>query len=114
MSSPYDVWEAAVARPEPLMLPGLLAFIFLSVLMAYVYPRGYAGGDSLREGARFGLMASGFVVWSLLVVYAAYNVELGGTIADIVFNVAILTVMGAAIGMIYRRGTDTVDTGRPA
>ena len=79
--------------------------MLLALLMSYMYPLGYSGGDALVEGARFGLMASGYIVVALLFVYNDYQVELAGTVSDIVFHVVVSTVMGAAIGKVYGRTT---------
>lgn len=104
MVDQFAVWEAAVARPEPILWSGLLGMVLLIFTMSYMYPLGYKGGDPLAEGARFGLMVGAILTAAILIHYSVYQLELAGIIADIVFNVALLAVVGAVIGKIYGDG----------
>ncbi len=103
MKEQFAVWEAAVARPEPNLTTGLLAFVLLALLMAWLYPRGYDGGEPWQEGARFGAIVGAIIACTMLIVYSVFELQLAGTLSDIAFNMTVLTVMGALIGIVYGR-----------
>lgn len=68
--------------------------------MAAMYPKGYQGGDPLKEGARMGLMVGDVPTGVVLVHYSTYELQLAGVVMDIVFNVALFVLAGAVIGKI--------------
>ena len=46
MGSYYAENSAAIAYPEPRMPFIILGYVILGVLMAYIYPKGYAGAGA--------------------------------------------------------------------
>lgn len=102
MKEQYGRWEAAVARPEPQLPFILLGLVLVSLVMAYMYPRGYEGGSPAMEGLRFGALIGLLGPVALtLVVYGAYNLQLAGAVIDAVFNLILFALAGAVIGVIY-------------
>lgn len=101
MKEQFAVWEAEVARAEPLMAFGLLGILILMFVMAVMYPKGYQGGDPLQEGARFGFTMGVFLSGMVLIFYSVYELQLMGSLTDIVFNVLLLTLVGAVMGKVY-------------
>jgi hypothetical protein len=101
MFDQFAVWEADVARAEPMMQYGFLGMFIFSMAMAAIYPKGYEGGDPIKEGARFGLLVGGLLAGIVVMFYGFYEFQLTGSLIDIVFNLALLSLMGAAIGKVY-------------
>ncbi|MCB0216457.1 MAG: hypothetical protein KDH92_07470 [Chloroflexi bacterium] len=104
MVDQFAVWEAEVARAAPMMPLGFVGMLIFSLSMAAIYPKGYQGGDPLQEGARFGLRVGGLLAGLVVMFYSFYEFQLAGSVIDIVFNVLLLAVMGAAIGKVYGSG----------
>lgn len=102
----FAVWEAEVARAEPNILLGFVAMLLFSMAMAAMYPKGYQGGDPVKEGARFGSMVALVLVSIILLNYTIYELQFAGSLVDMVFNGILVTGMGAAIGTVYGSGAD--------
>ncbi len=101
MADQYAVWEADVARAEPMMGYGMAGFLIMILVMSAMYPKGYQGGDPLKEGARFGMMVGLIISGLVLAFYGGFEFQLAGIVSDIVFNVALLSLVGAVIGKVY-------------
>lgn len=104
MVDQFAVWEAAVARAEPIFAFGILGMLIFSLAMALMYPKGYQGGDPVKEGARFGFLVSVLLVGVVSTYFGFYEFQATGILIDIVFNVVLVTIMGAAIGKVYGGG----------
>ena len=88
------------------MVPILLGYIILALLMAYIYPKGYAGGSPWKEGLKFGIMIG------LLWILPYTLVLLGNSSATFSWRMIINTIWhlveqgggGVAIALIYGKG----------
>ena len=83
----------------------IVAYLLLGILMAYMYPIGYKGGQPILEGLRFGLLIG--LLWVLpheLVMVGAH----GGSISYVLINAAWhLLEQGAGgiiMGLVFGRG----------
>lgn len=59
-----------------------------------------------QKGARFGLRIGVLLVGLVTMYYSLYELQLNGVLVDMVFNLALLTLMGIAIAKVYGPGTD--------
>jgi hypothetical protein len=102
LAKQYEAWEANVARESELLWSIIAGLAVITLLMAYMYPRGYEGGPPLMEGLRFGALI-GLIVGAGtgLIVYGAWAVQAAGVIADAVLNLVAFALAGAAIGWAY-------------
>jgi len=90
------------ARQEPLAAVHLFALLVTSVLLAYIYPKGYRGGTPWAEGLRFGMLMG--VLVSLptnLHVYADTDTSTAGLVTAILWTVITWGISGALIGAVY-------------
>lgn len=77
-SSPMD----AIAKEMP-SIPGIaVAYLVLSLLMAYMYPKGVEGGSVMGNGLRFGLLVG--LLFSVPISIIMYSTIEGGTVTMIV------------------------------
>ena len=94
-----------VAREEPMMQFIVIGYLVLGLLMAYIYPKGYAGGAPLTEGVKFGVAIG--LLWVLphgLVMYGVHQIGTGALlVVDSLWHVAEQGAGGAVIGLIYSR-----------
>jgi hypothetical protein len=92
--------QAEMNANLPLMFTGGLMAMFV---LAYMYARGYEGGNGLQEGLRFGVLISLFTLGFVsLGLYGTFNIDsrlagLGG-LASFVETI----VVGTVIGALYR------------
>lgn len=99
-SAVFRSQDEQMARMPAIMLAILVAILVLAVLYAMVY----RGGSGLVEGARFGALIGVFVVCAF-VVHNYVNLNFGLTLMlmQAVAYFVEWTVVGMAIGLIYRR-----------
>ena len=99
----YAANSAATGYGEPRMLFIILGYAILGVLMAYIYPKGYAGGGGIGEGLRFGVIVG--ILWTLPHGVVMHGVQLGATgkliLVDVVWHMVEQGIGGIAIALIY-------------
>ena len=108
---------ADIAKPGGTNMMGItLYYIVLAFMMAYIYPKGYAGGSPMPEGLRFGLMIGILVYISeAFHQFGAMNIALGPALAHGVWHVVEASAAGIVIGKIYgETGAETVAAESPA
>ena len=89
-------------RSEPKSMFNALGLAISALLMAYMYPKGYAAGTPWTEGLRFGMVLGLLVVLPLcLHIYARVDVEFGSLLTVILWTVVTWGISGALIGSIY-------------
>lgn len=77
-----------------------------SLLLAIIYPRGYKGGSPMGEGLKFGLLMGLFAgLPTTFFMWASYKIGYIGAIADGIATIAIVTVTGLVIALVYGRGS---------
>lgn len=76
--SPMD----AIAKEMP-NIPGIaVAYLVLSLLMTYMYPKGVEGGSVMGNGLRFGILVG--LIFSVPISIIMYSTIEGGTVTMIV------------------------------
>jgi hypothetical protein len=98
----------AVYRTQESMLPlfplGIASMFVAVFVMATVYAMAYQNGFGLAAGTRFGALFGAFAVCGFVVHnYVNLNIGLTLTIEQALAYFVEWTLVGAAIGLIYRR-----------
>ena len=114
-----DIYAAnsAVIRPEAQMT-GLLpiGFVFILVgylVFAYMYAKGYEGGNGIVEGLRFGLCAGILVTcFGLIWQYVLYPITGAMAVAIIIDSILEFALYGMIVGAIYKPAAHAIR--RPA
>lgn len=84
--------------------PGLVILFVLpvSLIMAYLYPKGYEGGSPATEGFRFGALIGVIMALPLGVLFVGmFGVGMGALLVDFPWHVIEEGATGAAIGVAY-------------
>lgn len=90
------------ARPSPLVIYSLLAFLITSLLMSYLYTLLYRGGPAWKEGLRAGVIMALFVsLPENLHVYALANVSVVRLLFPALWVTVIWGATGVMIGFVY-------------
>lgn len=96
----------AVTRPEPIIPLGMLSMLIQGVVIAYIYPFWYRGGNPIVQGVKFSLIV-GLLVYTVMgfATAAKMNIEPVSTflIYHTIFQFLQFTITGAALGLIYGR-----------
>ena len=107
----YTARTQALARTEVDMLWITIGIFVLGFLMAYVYPMGYQGGSSLKEGFRFGAVIG--LIWILpwsLIIHGIWNYPLDSVILDAVWHMAEEGVAGIVIALVYGSNSEATES----
>jgi hypothetical protein len=84
----------------PLMFCGILLGMFA---VAYIYAKGYEGGNPLQEGLRFGLLVGIFVAGYVIGVdYGILNIGRRLALWMALAGLGEWLLVGVTIGLIYR------------
>jgi hypothetical protein len=99
--------NAGVLRPEAELMANLpLGFVFLLIgffAFAYMFAKGYEGGNGIVEGIRFGvLMALVVIGFGLVWQYVMYPITAAMAAALIIDSIVELAIYGAIVGAIYK------------
>ena len=99
--------HAALYRPRDAQMaamPGGMAAMLVAILVAAVlYTMVYRGGSAVAEGARFGALIGVFVVCAFVLHnHMLLNIGLRLTLMQAVSYFIQWTVVGIAIGLLYR------------
>ena len=98
-SALYRSREAQTAA----MPAGMAAMLVAIFVLVVLYTMVYQGGSSVAEGARFGALIGVFVVCAFVVHnYMLLNIGLTLTLMQAVSYFIQWTVVGIAIGLLYR------------
>ena len=104
----HDVYEnmGAVTRANPIIPLGMLAMLIQGVVLAYLYPFWYSGGNPVLQGIKFTMIA-GLLIYTVMgfATVAKMNIEPVSTflIYHTIFQAIQFTVTGAALGLVYGR-----------
>ncbi len=103
----HDLYQGmgANTRMEPIIPLGMLAMFVQGVVIAYLYPFYYCGGNPIVQGIKFSLII-GSVVYSVmgLAMAAKININPISTflLYSAIFQCIQFVLTGAALGLIYR------------
>lgn len=101
-------------RKEPLIHLGVISMILQGLVLAYVYPLGYQGGDPVKEGLRFGLLMGIFMGSNAVFAEAGKNEvsSLSTWLAlESVYYLLQSGLVGIVIGWIYGK---EIPLGKPS
>ena len=92
--------------PESAQMPGpglvILFVLPVTLIMAYLYPKGYEGGGPAVEGFRFGALLGLVMVIPLNVLFVSmFGVGVGAAFVDVPWHVVEQGATGAAIALVY-------------
>jgi len=97
---------AIFTRKEPLIPLGIVSILIQAVVLAYLYPALYKGGNPAKEGLKFGLLI-GVLMASIAVFAEAGKQNVSSLTTWLVFESAYYLlqfgVLGVIIGLIYGR-----------
>jgi len=101
----YLSW-GAMTREHPIMLLGIAAILIQGVVLGYLYPFFYKGGQPILQGIKFNLIA-GLLVYTAMGFATAAKIQIEPVsqflMYHTVFQLIQFTLTGAALGWIYRR-----------
>jgi len=100
----YESNSAVPMRAAPLFWAIGLAYLVVGLIMAYMYPKGYAGGSPLVEGLKFGAII-GLLWWfpTNLVLYGVFEGPFSVVLVDGGWHVVEEALAGGALGIVYGR-----------
>ena len=94
----------AYTRAEPIIPLGMLSMLVQGIVIAYLYPFFYRGGDPIVQGVIFSLIV-GLVVYSVMGFAMAAKVDINPISTYLVYNAIFqfiqYLVTGIALGIIY-------------
>ena len=91
-----------VGRAEGLIWPYFLRSVGIALVLAFMYPKGYEGKPSWREGFNFGLLvAILLVLYSALDYYAMFPIPVGTLVVMYIPEVIGYIILGIIIGALY-------------
>ncbi|MEE9199728.1 MAG: hypothetical protein V3U26_08070 [Dehalococcoidia bacterium] len=99
-----EVYEPAGASVGGAPLMAFVAVLSMSLIMAYIYPKGYQGGKPLYEGSRFGILL-GLFAGIPFGIFFGLMFSIGSVPALVLILVYALevAVAGLLIGLVYGR-----------
>jgi hypothetical protein len=96
----------AFTRQEPIIPLGMLAVTTQGLVIAYLYPFFYRGGNPVVQGIKFSLII-GLVVYSVMGFAMAAKIDISPIstflIYGIIFQFIQFFITGTALGLIYGR-----------
>ncbi len=92
--------------PESAQMPGpglvILFVLPVTLIMAYLYPKGYEGGGPAAEGFRFGALIGLVMVIPLNVLFVGmFGVSAAASFVDVPWHVVEQGATGAVIALVY-------------
>ena len=94
----------AYTRPEPSVPLGMISMLIQGLVIAYLYPFYYKGGNPILQGIKFSLIM-GAVVYSVLGFAMAAKMNINPMSIFLFYSLAYQLIQyvltGAALGLIY-------------
>jgi hypothetical protein len=98
--------EAELNTKIPLLMLGVLLSMFAA---AWIYAKGYEGGNGVQEGVRFGVLVGLFAIGYIAIGnYVVLNIDGSLSAYMAVAGLAEWIVVGAALGAVYKPATSPV------
>lgn len=102
----HNLYEGmgAFTRPAPIIPLGMLAMLTQGIVIAYLYPFYYKGGNPVIQGIKFSLII-GAVVYSVMGFAMAAKIDINPIstflLYSVIFQLIQFVLTGAALGLIY-------------
>jgi len=102
----HDLYEGmgAYTRPEPSIPLGMSSMLVQGLVIAYLYPFFYQGGNPVIQGIRFSVII-GAIVYSVMGFAMAAKIDINPISAYLLYNLAFQLIQfvctGAVLGLIY-------------
>ncbi|WP_395377567.1 hypothetical protein [Marinicella sp. W31] len=102
----HDLYQemGAFQRAEPIMVLGMSAVIIQGLVIAYLYPFFYKGGQPVVQGIKFSWLM-GLMVYTVMVFATAAKFSIAPVSTFLIYGTAFsflqFTVTGVALGLIY-------------
>ena len=94
-------------RAEPIIPLGITSMAIQALIMAYLFPFFYKGGNAITQGIKFGLIM-GLFLFSVSTLANAAKIEVTSMSSWIVIQIAFHLIQfllaGAGIGLAYKKG----------
>jgi len=94
----------AFTRAEPIIPLGMLAMITQGIVIAYLYPHYYKGGNPILQGIKFSLLI-GAVVYSVMGFAMVAKIDINPISTflfySVIFQLIQFALTGAALGLIF-------------
>jgi hypothetical protein len=104
---PAGAQPAGELTGETIVL-SLVAIVAMSLIMAYVYPKGYEGGSPLAEGLRFGVLMGFFYGIPFTFFFGTmFPISFGAILVMALATTLEVAVGGVLIGLVYGRMEQT-------
>ena len=101
----YVSW-GAVTRDQPIIPLGMAAILIQGLVLGYLYPFFYKGGNPILQGIKFNLI-TGLLVYTAMGFATAAKIQIEPVseflMYHTIFQLIQFTLTGAALGWIYRR-----------
>lgn len=97
--------QLGIYNREPPIIPlGFSSMLIQGLIMAYLYPRYYRGGQPLAEGIKFGLLM-GLFLFSVSTLANAAKIQVSSMSTwltiQAAFHLIQFVITGAGIGLVY-------------
>lgn len=100
----YASW-GAITREEPLIMLGITTVIIQGIVIGYLYPFFYQGGQPIKQGVTFSLII-GLMIWTVMGfgTAAKFAIDPIATflIYHTIFQLIQFVLTRAALGWIYK------------
>jgi len=101
----YVSW-GAITRAQPIIPLGIAAIVIQGMVMGYLYPFFYKGGNPILQGIKFSLII-GLMVYTVMGFATAAKFQIAPIsqflLYHTIFQAIQFILAGAALGWIYRR-----------
>ena len=102
----HDLYQqmGAVTRAEPIIPLGMLSMLIQGVVIAYLYPFWYRGGNPIVQGIKFSFIV-GLLIYTVMGFATAAKMNINPVFTFLIYHTIFqsiqFTVTGAALGLIY-------------
>lgn len=98
------IFQPAGAAPGGSLILGVIAVLTLTLIMAYIYPKGYEGGSSVAEGLRFGILMGLFLGVPIAFFFGSmFPIGFGPVLVLALVGTLEVATGGLLIGLVYGR-----------
>ena len=101
----YQSW-GAITRAEPIIALGIVAIILQGIVIAYLYPFFYKGGNPIVQGIKFNLII-GLMTYTAMGLATAAKIQIEPVSTFLIYHTIFqsiqFTLTGAALGWIFRK-----------